>query len=94
LVEWLSSASIEDGTVLAESAVWIEQYDTSVRAAAFSFSISFGRFIAAGVNFALGAKISHTGILGNPVALTAIAFALGILALPFATETRGQPLPA
>jgi MFS family permease len=74
--------------------LWLpEQYDTSVRATAFAFSTSFGRFIAAGVNFALGAMISHTGTLGKPVALTAIAFALGILALPFATETRGQPLP-
>ena len=74
--------------------LWLpEQYDTSVRATAFAFTTSFGRFIAAGVNFAIGAMISHTGTLGKPVALTAIAFALGLLVLPFATETRGQPLP-
>jgi MFS family permease len=74
--------------------LWLpEQYDTSVRVTAFAFATSFGRFIAAGVNFALGAMISHSGTLGKPVALTAIAFALGLLILPFATETRGQPLP-
>jgi MFS family permease len=74
--------------------LWLpEQYDTSVRATAFAFATSSGRFIAAGVNFALGAMISHTGTLGKPVALTSIAFALGLFVLPFATETRGQPLP-
>ncbi len=74
--------------------LWLpEQYDTSVRATAFAFTTSFGRFIAAGVNFGLGAMISRTGTLGKPVALTSIAFGIGLLALPFAHETRGQTLP-
>ena len=74
--------------------LWLpEQYDTSVRATAFAFTTSFGRFIAAGVNFGLGAMISRTGTLGRPVALTSIAFGIGLLALPFAHETRGQTLP-
>ena len=62
-------------------------------ATAFAFTTSFGRFIAAGVNFGLGAMISRTGTLGRPVALTSIAFGIGLLALPFAHETRGQTLP-
>ena len=33
------------------------------------------------------------GTLGTPVALTAVAFGLGLLIIPFATETRGQVLP-
>ena len=33
------------------------------------------------------------GTLGTPVALTAIAFGIGILIIPFAVETTGQPLP-
>jgi hypothetical protein len=33
------------------------------------------------------------GSLGTPVALTAIAFAIGILVVPFAIETTGQELP-
>ena len=33
------------------------------------------------------------GTLGTPVALTAIAFGIGILIIPFAVETTGQALP-
>jgi hypothetical protein len=33
------------------------------------------------------------GTLGTPVALTAVAFALGLLIIPFARETMGQTLP-
>ena len=33
------------------------------------------------------------GTLGTPVAITAVAFALGLLAIPFADETRGAALP-
>ncbi len=74
--------------------LWLpEQYDTSVRVTAFAFTTSIGRFIAAGVNFGLGAMISRTGTLGKPVALTSIAFGIGLLILPFAVETRGQSLP-
>lgn len=74
--------------------LWLpEQYATSVRATAFAFATSFGRFIGAGVNFALGALVHHMGTLGKPVALTAIAFGIGLLLIPFGLETRGKPLP-
>ena len=74
--------------------LWLpEQYSTSVRATAFAFTTSFGRFFAAGVNFALGALVSRMATLGTPVAMTAIAFGIGLLVIPFATETRGQSLP-
>ena len=53
-----------------------------------------GRFAGAGVNFALAAGVQHMGTLGTPVALTALAFALGLLVIPFALETRGETLPA
>jgi hypothetical protein len=33
------------------------------------------------------------GTLGTPVALTAIAFAIGIAIIPFAIETTGKALP-
>jgi hypothetical protein len=52
-----------------------------------------GRFIGAGVNFALGAAVLRMGTLGAPVALTAIAFGIGILIVPFAHETHGKCLP-
>jgi hypothetical protein len=64
-----------------------------VRATAFAFTTSFGRFMAAGVNFAIGATVSNWGTLGKPVAITAIAFGLGLLIIPFGIETRGKPLP-
>ena len=74
--------------------LWLpEQYGTSVRATAFAFATSFGRFIGAGVNFALGALVRNMGTLGKPVALTAVAFGIGLLLIPFAVETRGKPLP-
>lgn len=74
--------------------LWLpEQYDTSVRATAFAFSTSFGRFLGAGANFAVGAMVHGMGTIGTPVAYTAIAFGLGLLLVPFATETRGQELP-
>src|SRR6202040_4310993 len=74
--------------------LWLpEQYETSVRATAFAFATSFGRFIGAGVNFVIGAMVRHAGTIGKPVAYTAIAFGLGLLIIPFAQETRGQALP-
>ena len=74
--------------------LWLpEQYETSVRATAFAFATSFGRFIGAGVNFMIGAMVRHAGTIGKPVAYTAIAFGLGLLIIPFAQETRGHVLP-
>ncbi|MGA8143471.1 MAG: MFS transporter [Candidatus Acidiferrales bacterium] len=74
--------------------LWLpEQYSTSVRATAFAFATSFGRFVGAGVNFGLGAMVRNTGTLGKPVAYTAIAFAIGLLLIPFGVETTGKSLP-
>jgi MFS family permease len=74
--------------------LWLpEQYATNVRATAFAFCTSIGRFVGAGVNFALAWGVQSMGTLGTPVALTALAFAVGILVVPFAVETRGEILP-
>ena len=74
--------------------IWLpEQFGTEVRATAFAFCASIGRFIGAGVNFLLAAAVSGMGTLGTPVALTAVAFAIGLLIIPFAVETRGHTLP-
>jgi MFS family permease len=74
--------------------LWLpEQYGTEVRATAFAFTTSVGRFIGAGVNFLLGAMIHSYGSLGFPVATTALAFVAGLLIIPFAMETTGQRLP-
>ncbi|WP_321961262.1 MFS transporter [Paraburkholderia sp. J7] len=75
--------------------LWLpEQFETRVRATAFAFCTSFGRFVGAGVNFLLGAAVLRMHTLGVPVALTALAFVLGLLIIPFAPETKGQTLPS
>jgi MFS family permease len=74
--------------------LWLpEQYPTVCRGSAFSFATSFARFGGAGIAFLVGAGVRHFGSLGTPVAITAVAFAVGLLLIPFGVETRGQPLP-
>ena len=74
--------------------LWLpELFATEVRGTAFAFCTSVGRFIGAGVNFALASAVAAMGTLGTPVALTAVAFAIGLLVIPFARETRGERLP-
>jgi MFS family permease len=82
------------GGNFAMYSLWLpEQYPTSVRATAFAFVTSFGRFIGAGVNFLIGAGVHSYGSIGMPVAATAVAFILGIFLLPLSRETRGEQLP-
>jgi MFS family permease len=74
---------------------WLpEQYSTECRVSAFAFTTNIGRFAGAGITFLVGAGIRHFGTLGTPVALTASAFVIGLLLLPFGEETKGKPLPA
>jgi MFS family permease len=83
------------GANFALFSLWLpELFGTDVRATAFAFCTSVGRFVGAGINFLLGAAVHSMGTLGTPVALTAVAFGLGLLLIPFATETRGQVLPS
>jgi MFS family permease len=75
--------------------LWLpEQYPTAVRATAFAFVTSVGRFIGAGVNFMIAAGVHAYGSMGIPVAVTALAFLGGLSALPWCLETRGKNLPA
>jgi MFS family permease len=83
------------GANFAVYTLWLpEQYPTECRASAFAFATSFARFGGAGITFLVGAGVRHYGSLGVPVALTSLAFAAGLLLIPFAVETRGQALPA
>jgi MFS family permease len=83
------------GANFAVYTLWLpEQYPTECRASAFAFSTSFARFGGAGITFLVGAGVQHYGSLGIPVALTSLAFAVGLLLIPFGAETRGQALPA
>ncbi len=82
------------GANFAMYTLWLpEQYRTECRASAFSFCTSFGRFIGAGITFLVGAGVSYFHTIGTPVAFTSIAFAVGILLLPFGEETAGKLLP-
>ena len=82
------------GGNFTDFSIWLpEQYDTRVRATAFAFCTSVGRFLGAGVNFALGAVVLRMGTLGTPIAWTGAAFLLGLLIIPLAIETKGAALP-
>ncbi len=74
--------------------LWLpEQYRTECRGSAFAFATSAGRFVAAGVTFLVGAGVARMHTIGTPVALTSIAFLIGLALLPLAHETRGKELP-
>src|SRR5712692_6420630 len=83
------------GANFAVYSLWIpEQYGTECRVSAFAFTTNIGRFAAAGISFLVGAGVRHFQTLGIPVALTSIAFLIGILLLPVGVETKGKPLPS
>jgi MFS family permease len=83
------------GANFAVYTLWLpEQYPTECRASAFAFATSFARFGGAGITFLVGAGVRQFGSIGVPVGLTALAFVVGLLLIPFAVETRGQLLPA
>jgi MFS family permease len=74
--------------------LWLpEQYPTAIRATAFAFVTSFGRYIGAGVNFLIAAGVHRYGSVGMPVAATASAFLVGLVLLPLCLETRDDELP-
>jgi MFS family permease len=74
--------------------LWLpEQYPTKCRASAFGFTTSVGRFVGAIFTFLVGAGVSHYQTIGFPVALTSLAFIVGLVLLPWGFETKGQPLP-
>ena len=83
------------GANFAMYTLWLpEQYRTECRASAFAFATSIGRFAAAPITFLVGAGVAYYHSIGTPVALTSIAFVIGLLLLPFGKETKGQALPA
>jgi MFS family permease len=83
------------GANFAVYTLWLpEQYRTECRGSAFAFATSFGRFLAAGITFLVGAGVSRMHTIGTPVAWTSIAFLLGLVLLRWAEETRGRELPA
>ena len=83
------------GANFAMYTLWLpEQYPTECRGSAFAFATSVGRFAGAGFTFLVGAGVAHYHTIGKPVAMTALAFVVGLLLLPLGHETRGKALPA
>jgi MFS family permease len=83
------------GANFAMYTLWLpEQYRTECRASAFAFATSIGRFAGAGITFLVGSGVAYYHTIGTPVALTSLAFIIGLLLLPFGKETRGEMLPA
>jgi MFS family permease len=82
------------GANFAVYSLWIpEQYGTECRVSAFAFTTNVGRFAGAAISLILARGIAHYQTLGRPVAVTSIAFLIGILLLPLGLETKGKPLP-
>jgi hypothetical protein len=82
------------GANFAMYTLWLpEQYTTECRASAFAFATSVGRFAGAGITFLVGAGVGHYHTIGIPVAMTSVAFLIGLVLLPFGVETRGKALP-
>ena len=55
------------GANFAVYTLWLpEQYRTECRGSAFAFATSFGRFIAAGVTFLVGAGVARMHTIGTP----------------------------
>ncbi len=82
------------GGNFAMYSLWLpEQYRSECRASAFGFATSAGRFIGAGITFLVGAGVASMGTIGTPVALTSLAFLVGLILLPFGVETKGHRLP-
>jgi nitrate/nitrite transporter NarK len=83
------------GANFAMYTLWLpEQYSTECRASAFAFATSVGRFGGAGITFLVGAGVAYFHTIGTPVALTSIAFLVGLVLLPWGEETKGRALPA
>jgi MFS family permease len=82
------------GANFALYTLWLpEQYRTECRASAFAFATSSGRFVAAGITFLVGNGVAYFHTIGTPVALTSVAFLLGLILLPLGEETKGKALP-
>jgi len=83
------------GASFAVYTLWLpEQYPTECRASAFALATSIGRFAGAGITFLVGLGVARFHSIGVPVALTSIAFVVGLALVPFGYETRGKALPA
>jgi predicted MFS family arabinose efflux permease len=70
-----------------------ELFPTRLRATGCGFCYNGGRALAALAPFALGGLARRLGGIAPAVSIVSCIYLLGLIALLFAPETRGQPLP-
>ncbi len=70
-----------------------ELYPTSIRATGAGFCFNAGRVLASGGPFLTGYLVTSLGSFGRAASAVALIYLVGLLILPFAPETKGQPLP-
>ena len=70
-----------------------ELYPTRIRATGAGFCFNVGRVLASLGPFLTGYLVAVLGGFGRAASAIALVYVLGLLILPLARETRGQPLP-
>ena len=70
-----------------------ELYPTRIRATGAGFCFNVGRVLASAGPFLTGYLVTTLGSFGRAASAVALIYLVGLVILPFAPETRGQPLP-
>jgi MFS family permease len=70
-----------------------ELYPTRIRATGAGFCFNIGRVLASVGPFVTGYLVTVLGSFGRAASAVAFIYLVGLLILPFAPETKGQPLP-
>ena len=71
-----------------------ELFPTRMRATGQGLAFNFGRIVAAAASLQTGALVTRfDGSIAQAAAATSLVYALGLVLIWFAPETRGQPLP-
>ena len=70
-----------------------ELYSTRIRATGAGFCFNVGRVLASAGPFLTGFLVTALGGFGRAASAIALIYLVGLLILPFAPETKGQPLP-
>ena len=70
-----------------------ELYPTRIRGTGSGFCFNAGRVLASAGPVITGVLVTALGTFGRAASAIALIYVLGLLILPFARETRGQPLP-
>ena len=70
-----------------------ELYPTRIRATGSGFCFNIGRVLTSIGPFVTGYMVMALGSFGLAASTVAVMYIVGLLILPFAPETKGQPLP-